>query len=106
MTLHDPSSGEDTVLELAIERNSVSATMCTEVFKSQCELSRERSELMVVYMSSGELAFGNHTLHRGDAAILSGNEHFKMTAEPLTDEVSLALIRLRSLTETGLVWIP
>lgn len=106
LRVRDPGSGEERILELAYEQNLVSATMRTEVFDSQRELSRNAGELVVVYLSSGELAFDHHTLGAGDAAIVSGAEHYQVTTKPLTDEAGVALIRLGSVTGTGLVWVP
>lgn len=106
LTLHDSHSNKERILELACEKNLVRGTMRTEVFNSQSELRRNEGELVVVYMNSGKLSFDHHTLCAGDAAIISGDEHYLVTTKPLADEAGVALIRLDSVTETGLVWIP
>lgn len=106
LILHDPKFGVDRTLELACEKNLVSGTMRSEVLDSQLELSRQEGELIVIYMHVGELAFDQHSLGPGDAAIVSGNEHYKVNARPVAGPAGFALIRLGSLADTGLVWIP
>ncbi len=106
LTLEDPKSGSQKILELACEKKLVTGTMRSEVQDSRFELGREDGELVVIYMHTGELAFDQHCLRPGDAAILSGNEHYRVDARPTDGQAGFALIRLGSLAHTGLVWIP
>lgn len=106
LTLLDPKSGSHRILELAWEKNLVTGTMRSEVHDTRFELGREDGELVVVYMHTGELAFDQHRLRPGDAAILSGSEHYIVDARPTDSQAGFALIRLGSLVDTGLVWIP
>lgn len=106
LTVHDPKTGGDRVLELACEKTLVSGTMRPEVLDSALELGREEGELIVIYLHTGELAFDQHTLRPGDAAVISGNEHYSVEAKPVSDLAGFALVRLGALADTGLVWIP
>lgn len=106
LALSDPDTGRKRILELACAKSLVSGTMCAESFRSQSELVRDEGELAVVYINAGQLTFDHHTLGAGDAAIVSGDEHFQVKTNPLSDEVDAALIRLGSTTDSGLVWVP
>lgn len=106
LALSEPETGRKRILVLACEKSLVSGMMRTVSFRRQSELVRDEGELAVVYINAGQLAFDRHTLGAGDAAIVSGDEHFQITTNPLSGEVGAALIRLRSTTDSGLVWVP
>lgn len=106
LRLSIPGSTEEKVLELVCEKNLVTGVMRLETLSSQRDLERADGELMVIYMHSGQLAFDQHRLGPGDAAIISGSEHFTVRAEPVAEQADFALVRLGSATDTGLVWIP
>jgi hypothetical protein len=106
LELSDPETGRKRILELACEKSYVSGTMCSESFSSQTELVRDEGELAVVYINAGRLSFDHHTLGAGDAAIVSGDEHFQVNTIPLSDELDAALIRLTSTSGSGMVWVP
>lgn len=102
----DPVTGRREVLELACETNLVRGSINSEEFESRHELRRREGELVVVYVHSGQLAFDRHTLSTGDAAIVSGDEHYEVMTQPVSGRTDAALIRLEPVSETGLVWIP
>ncbi|MHC6595135.1 hypothetical protein [Arthrobacter sp. C152] len=94
------------VLRLEVDPDAVTGTIESETISVPVNVSRAEGELVVVYVHTGELAFGDHSLGQGDAAILSGAEHYDVATKPLDREAGIALVRLASLTGTGLVWIP
>ncbi|SDR80797.1 hypothetical protein SAMN04489752_0319 [Brevibacterium siliguriense] len=106
LTISNPGSEGEKILELMCEKNLVTGAMRLETLSSQRDFERADGDLIVIYMHTGELAFDQHRLGPGDAAIISGSEHRTVRAEPVADQVDFVLVRLGSATETGLVWIP
>lgn len=106
LTLSSPEGAEGKSLELAIDANAVNGTLSRQSLSEETELVRQEGEIVAVYVSAGELAFGGHILGMGDAAIFSGGEHYVVPTTPLVESAEIGVVRLTSATETGLVWIP
>lgn len=115
-----PGAGGTTSLELAVDTDGVTAAMSSETINTGKELSRADGELLLVYVASGALDLGEHTIGAGDAVVLSGGEHHTVPVRPVATGADVALVRLApqqhgpddaaerlaSDDAAGLVWIP
>lgn len=68
---------------------------------------RPTTELLVLLVHQGEaLVEGRHRLAELDALVLEGDDPLEVSVEPTTAALGIAIVRVRSMTDRHIAWVP
>jgi hypothetical protein len=104
----DRSHGAVSLLAVSVDPAVVAADVSHLDLREPHRLERPEEELVVLVVGSGvALVEGRHVLNELDAMVLAGDDPLELELERASAEpVSLAVVRLSSIDDGSVAWVP
>lgn len=107
-TVLEHSDGLACQLALTMDRSKVSAEMCPLDVAAPATVQRTADELVILVVARGTALLGGvYSLDELDTMVLAGDDPLETCIEQAsTEPVNVVVVRLRSVDDGGVAWVP
>ena len=104
----DRGRGSVSLVAVSVDPTAVTAAVSQVTIRETQRIERAEEQLVILVVGSGTvLAEGRHLLNELDALVLAGDDPLDLElAQASAEPVSLAVVRLSSVTSTSVAWVP